>query len=317
MTSLADLIDAAERRIRPHVRETLLVHSLALSEGIGADVWLKCENLQVTGSFKVRGATNCLLLLPEEARRRGVVAASSGNHGIAVAHAGRALGIPVTVYVPEGASPVKTAAMRRLGATVVSFGTDGLDTEVEARRRADAGGLAYVSPYNDQAVVAGQGTIGVELLRQVPDVDAIVVAVGGGGLIGGIATILKRHRPGIRVVGAQPTNSRVMAESVRAGHVLDLPSLPTLSDGTAGGVERDSLTFALCRDLVDDWVTVDEDAIGRAMRHAIEVEHLLVEGAAGVAVAALEAHQAAVRGKRVVVVLCGANVSAEKLKQVL
>ncbi len=317
MTSVAALIEDAERRLRPHVRETMLVPSLALGEATGAEVWLKCENLQVTGSFKVRGATNCLLSLPDERRHRGVIAASSGNHGIAVAHAGRALGIPVTVYVPEGASPVKIAAMHRLGATVVAFGTDGLDTEIEARRHAEAGGRAYVSPYNDLAVVAGQGTIGVELLRQAPELDVVVVAVGGGGLIGGIAAILKQRRPGIHVVGAQPANSRVMADSVRAGRVLDLPSLPTLSDGTAGGVEQDTLTFAMCRDLVDEWIIVDEAAIGRAMRHAIEVEHLLIEGAAGVALAALEVHRATIRGARVVVVLCGANVSAETLRRVV
>ena len=313
---LYERIGEAERLIRPHIRETPVVPSLALGEAIGAEVWLKCENLQVTGSFKVRGATNRLLTLPDETRRTGVVAASSGNHGIAVAHAGRALGVPVTVYVPDFASAAKVAAMRRLGANVVAFGTDGLDTEFEARRKALSQGRVYVSPYNDLAVVAGQGTVGVELDRQLSDIDAVIVAAGGGGLIAGIAAHLKHRHPGTWIVGAQPSNSRVLIESIRAGQVLDLPSLPTLSDGTAGGIEADTVTFPLCRNLVDEWVEVDEGEIARAMRHAIEVEHLLIEGAAGVAIGALSKLRTPVDG-RVVVVLCGANVSASRLREVL
>lgn len=314
--NLVGQIAEAEARIRPHVRETPVVHSPALSDASGAEVWLKCENLQVTGSFKARGATNRLMTLTDEERRRGVVAASSGNHGAGVAHAGSVLGIPVTVYVPDFASPAKVAAMKRLGANVVTFGTDGLDTEVEARRVAKAERRAYVSPYNDLIVVAGQGTVGVELRRQLDGISAVVVAVGGGGLIGGIAAYLKHHDRNVRIVGAQPTNSRVMIESVRAGHVVDIPSLATLSDGTAGGIEADTVTFPLNRDLVDEWIEVPEDDIARAMRHAIEVEHMLIEGSAAVAVAALARSRALLRG-RVVVVLCGANVSAARLKQVL
>jgi threonine dehydratase len=314
--TLVDQIAAAEHRIRRLVYETPLVPSPSLSDETGTDVWLKCENLQVTGSFKIRGATNRLLTLSGQARDRGVVAASSGNHGIAVAHAGAALGIPVTVYVPEQASPAKMAAMRRLGATIVAFGTDGLDTEMEARRVAGLDGRCYVSPYNDLAVVAGQGSIGVELRRQLEGISAVVVAVGGGGLIGGVAAYLKHHDPTIRVIGAQPANSRVMIASVEAGHVVDLPSLPTLSDGTAGGIEAYSVTFPLCRELVDEWVEVPEDEIARAMRHAIEVEHLLVEGAAAVALAAVARCRTSAH-ERVVAVLCGANVSAARLKAVL
>ncbi len=314
--TLVNQIAEADARIRPHVRETPLLHSPALSEATGADVWLKCENLQVTGSFKVRGATNRLLTLADETRRRGVVTASSGNHGIAVSHAGGALGIPVTVYVPEFVSPAKLAAMKRLGATVVVLGDDGLDTETEARRVAGSEGLVYLSPYNDLAVVAGQGTIGVELRRQLTGIDTVVIAVGGGGLVAGIAADLKAHDRNVRVVGAQPANSRVMAESVRAGHVVDIPSLPTLSDGTAGGVEADAVTFSLCRDLVDQWVEVPEDAIARAMRHSIEVEHMLIEGAAAVALGAVAENRLPSRG-RVVVVLCGANISADRLRSAL
>ena len=313
--NLVDEITRAEQLVRPHIRETPVVQSLALSEATGADVWLKCENLQVTGSFKARGATHRLLSLPGDVRRRGVVAASSGNHGIGVAYAGHALGIPVRVYVPDFVSPANAAAMRRFGATVAVFGTDGLDTELEARRVAEANGQAYVSPYNDWSVVAGQGTVGVELRRQLDDIGTVIVAVGGGGLIGGIAAYLKGHAPNVKVIGAQPANSRVMIESMRAGRVVEIPSLPTLSDGTAGGIELDTLTFDLCRSVVDDWIEIDEGEIAAAMRHAIEVEHMLVEGSAGVAIAALN-HCRGLKG-RVVVVLCGANVSASRLGEIL
>ena len=316
LTTLVNHIVDAEARIRPHVRETPVVHSPALSEAAGAEVWLKCENLQVTGSFKVRGATNRMLALPDDERRRGVVAASSGNHGVAVAHAGAALGIPVTVYVPEFVSPAKAAAMKRLRAHVVTFGTDGLDTELEARRVADAERRTYISPYNDVMVVAGQGTVGAELRRQLDGISTVIVAVGGGGLIGGIAACLKHFDNRIRIVGAQPANSRVMMESVRSGRVVEIPSLPTLSDGTAGGLELDTVTFHMNRDLVDEWIEIPEDEIARAMRHAIEVEHMLIEGAAGVAVAAVSRARRPLSGK-VVVVLCGANVSAARLREVL
>ena len=309
-------IAKAERLIRPHIRETPVVQSLALSEATGADVWLKCENLQVTGSFKARGATNLLLSLPDEVRRRGVIAASSGNHGAGVAYAGKTLGVPVTVYVPEFVSPAKVTAMRRYGATVAVSGTDGLDTEIEARRVAEAHGQAYISPYNDWAVVAGQGTVGVELRRQLDDIGTVIVAVGGGGLIGGIAACLKHHAPHVKVVGAQPANSNVMIESVRVGRVVEIPSLPTLSDGTAGGIEADTVTFPLCRTLVDEWIEVGEADIAAAMRHAIEVEHLLVEGSAAVAIAALSQISSVPAG-RVVVVLCGANISAARLREAL
>jgi threonine dehydratase len=314
--SLVESIAAAERRIRPYVRETPVVQSLALSDATGADVWLKCENLQVTGSFKVRGATNKLLSLDTNTRQRGVIAASSGNHGVAVAHAGKALGIPVTVYVPSFASAAKVAAMRRLGAVVETHGTDGLDTELEARRVAASQDRAYASPYNDTTVVAGQGTLGVELRRQLDHIDAVLIAVGGGGLIGGVAADLKYYLPDVRMIGAQPAHSCVMIESLRVGEVVDIPSQPTLSDGTAGGVEPDSITFPLCRTLVDQWVAIEEAEIATAMRYVIEVEHLLIEGAAGVAVAALSRLAGSISG-RVVVVLCGANLTAAKLREVL
>ncbi len=314
---LADAIIRADTAIRPIVRETPLDYSVAFSQATGARVYLKLENLQHTGSFKLRGAMNKLLSLEPEVRARGVVAASSGNHGAAVAYGCNALGTRCLIFVPETASPTKLAAMRRYGADIRQLGDDSLISELAARAYADEQQLAYISPYNDAAVVAGQGTIGVELARQLETIDAIYVAVGGGGLISGIAAYLKQYRPSIRIIGCQPANSDVMFQSVQAGRLLDLPSLPTLSDGTAGGVEEDAITFPLCRDLVDEWVNVDEHEIAAAMRAVMETHHMLVEGAAGVAVAGLEKLKQRVAGQHVAVVLCGANISLEKLKLIL
>lgn len=311
------LSEAAEKRIRRYVRETPVEHSPALSELTGAQVYLKLENLQHTGSFKVRGAFNKLLCLREEERAAGVVAASTGNHGAAVAFGMAALHVPGLIFVPESASPAKVANIRRLGAELQFHGVDGGDTEVFARGYASARGMTYVSPYNDWDVVAGQGTIGVEIVRQLPSVGAIVASLGGGGLIGGIAGYVKALRPDVRIAAASPRNSKAMIESVKAGRVVETEHLPTLSDGTAGGVESGAITLELCRSLVDEYMVVAENEIKHAMRLIIETHHLLIEGAAGVAVAALLQAKERFAGKTVAVVMCGANIGADRLKEAL
>jgi threonine dehydratase len=316
-STLADEILAAHERLSTYVRLTPSEVSLALSERYGADVWLKGEHLQHAGSFKTRGATNKLLSLTSDEKRSGVVAASTGNHGASVAWAGRTLGIPVRVYVPHGASIAKVAMIRRYGADVQMHGTDGLDAEVFGRQYAVDNAMPYISPYNDTFVVAGQGTVGVELAEQMQTVDAVIIAVGGGGLIGGTAAFLKSKMPNVRVIGASPVNSPVMAMSVRAGHIVEFASEPTLSDGTAGGVEQGAITLELCRVLVDDWVDVTEDEIATAMRDFIADHHQLIEGSAAVALAALAQRAGELRGQRVAVVLCGGNVSIDTLRTVL
>ena len=312
----ADIVLAAHR-IRGHVRETPLDYSHAFSDATGAEVWLKLENLQHAGSFKQRGAFNKLLTMSEEERRAGVVTASSGNHGAAVAYAMQALGITGVVFVPEHTSTSKLDLIRRCGAEVRFHGTDGLDTETFARNYAAENDMAYLSPYNDATVIAGQGTCGVEIVQQLAEVDAVFVAVGGGGLISGVAAFLKSAKPAVRIISCQPAASAVMTESVRAGQLLDLPSEPTLSDGTAGGIEPGSITFELCRDLVDDYVVVSEAEIAEAMRQFIDAQHQLLEGAAGVALAGLLAKQESVAGKKVVVIICGGNVSRDTLRTVI
>ncbi|MGH7712451.1 MAG: threonine/serine dehydratase [Gemmatimonadaceae bacterium] len=317
MASLAQAILAARERLAQYIRVTPNEPSPAFSERLNVDVWLKREHLQHTGSFKARGALHKLLCLTRDERRAGVVTASSGNHGAGVAWASRTLGVSALVFVPEGASTAKVDMIRRYGAIVEVHGTDGLDTEVFARQDAAKRGRTYVSPYNDADVIAGQGTVGVEIVEQLTSVDAVLVAVGGGGLIGGVAAYVKSRLPNVRVIGALPERSPVMALSVRAGRIVEFNSEPTLSDGTAGGVEADSITFELCRALVDDWVLVSENEIAAAMREFIALEHQLIEGAAAVALAALGRKAAEFRGRRVAVVLCGGNVSLETLQKVL
>ncbi len=316
-STLPGLILAARDRLRPYVRETPCDVSLALSARHAADVWLKCEHLQHTGSFKARGAAHKLLCLTTEERTAGVVTASSGNHGAGTAWAGCALGVPMLVFVPHGASPTKVDMIRRYGADVQMHGTDGLDTELFARQFGVEHGKTYVSPYNDLEVIAGQGTVGLEMAEQMGHVDTVIVAVGGGGLVSGVAAYLKAQMPNVTVIAALPERSPVMALSVRAGRIVECASEPTLSDGTAGGIEPHAITFELCRELVDDWVLVSEGEIAGAMRDFIAEHHQLVEGAAAVALAALVRCAHALRGKRIAVVLCGGNVSLDTLRQVL
>lgn len=316
-TDVAAAARAAALRIDSLVRRTPLDYSPRFSAEAGAEVWFKRENLQYTGSFKLRGATNLLMSLPDGERARGCVAASSGNHGAGVAFAAQRLEIPAIVFVPDFTSEAKIAAIRSYGGDVRTFGSDGLDTEIHAREFAAANDMQYVSPYNDPRIIAGQGTCGIEILDDLPDVDALYIAVGGGGLVSGVASVARSRNPDMRIVGCQPQASAVMAHSVAAGRVLDEASKPTLSDGTAGGVEADSMTFELCRELVDEFVLVEEQRIAAAMRQFIDLEHQLIEGAAAVAVAAMLAQQEALSGCKVVVLICGGNVSLDTLRQIL
>jgi threonine dehydratase len=298
------------------VDRTPLQRSPTFSEALGADVYFKLENRQATGSFKLRGATNRLLTLDDETRERGCVAASSGNHGAAVACAMRALAVTGIIFVPEQTSPAKIEKIRRYGGDVRLFGTDGLDTEQHARDFASQEGMFYLSPYNDEYVIAGQGTCGVEIVEELPGVDAVFIAVGGGGLSGGTGAVLKAHNPGIRVYGCQPLASAVMTRSIEAGEIIDMPSEPTLSDGTAGGIEPGAVTFALNQAVVDDWIVVDESQIAAGMRAFMDSEGDIIEGAAGVAVAGMLARRDELTGKKVAVVICGGNIADDKLASV-
>jgi len=318
--TVSDVAESSERaaaRIASLVRETPLDYSPAFSAATGADVWFKLENLQHTGSFKLRGAANRLMTLTPEERAAGCVTASSGNHGAAVAYAMQKLNIAGVIFVPEQTSSVKVDAIRSYGGDVRFFGTDGLDTELHARDYAGQNSMFYVSPYNDAEVMAGQGSCGVEIAAQLPDVDEVFIAIGGGGLISGVGSVLRRHSKSVRIIGCQPSASAVMAHSVEAGEILQLPSAPTLSDGTAGGIEPGAITFDLCKELVDDYVLIDEPEIAAAMRTFMDSQHQLIEGAAAVAIAAMLANAADLKGRKVVILVCGANISRESLLSVI
>jgi len=304
---------AADRRIRKHVRETPLQDSRALSDATRARVFLKLENRQDTGAFKLRGAANKLLSLPRDATANGVVAASTGNHALAVSTIGSQLGIPVEIFVAASIHPYKRSKIEALQALVNAVDGDALFAELEARREAARSGRPYVSPYNDPDVIAGQGTVAVEILRQLgaQQLDAIFVAVGGGGLIAGIGAHLKRVSPHTEVVGCWPENSPVLHECLRVGTIIDVPEQPTWSTSTAGGVEPGSITLDLCRRVIDRRVLVTEEEIVDAARRLHRDDGELVEGAAAVALAALLKSAQDYTGKTVAVLLCGGNAEPE------
>ena len=316
-TDVVNEVRLAESRIRPKIRQTILDRSPYLSRVGGANVYCKLENLQHTGSFKLRGAMNKLLSLPPSDLVRGVVTASTGNHGAAVAYSVKELNTSGTIFVTENASSAKVQVIEELGADVRHHGKDCTETELYARRYAAENQMAYVPPYSDPEVVGGQGTIGVELAGQLDRIDAVFVPLGGGGLISGIAGYLKSVHPDVQIIGCSPENSQVMIQSVKAGQILDLPSLPTLSDGTAGGIEPGAITFELCRALVDEYVTVTEDEIKESLRLFLRTQHMLIECAAALAVAAyLKTHERFAR-KNIVIIISGANISLETLKSIL
>jgi threonine dehydratase len=312
---LADLfedIQQAHQALRPAVVVTPLSHSPRLSELSGCELYLKCEHLQHTGSFKFRGASNKVRLLTSEQRQQGLITASSGNHGQGIALAARQARVPVTVFATTTTSSLKLEAIRALGAEVVTLQTDPLSVEQEAARQAELQGKLFVSPYNDPQVIAGQGTIGVEIHEQLQDVDAIFVAVGGGGMISGIGIAIKHLSPNTEIIGCWPSNAPTMERSLAAGKIIEMEELDTLSDGTAGGIEPGSITFPLCQRVIDRTVLVSEQDIRDAMKAVARYERWIIEGAAGVALAGALKLASQYQGKRVVVVLCGRNILLEK-----
>ena len=298
---MLDRILAAHERLRGLVRETPVEYAPELG------AWLKLEHLQTTGSFRFRGACNKVALLTPEQAAAGAVTASNGNHGLGVAAAAEARGIAAEVFVSSHVSEGKARRIEALGAKLHRAGDDPLAAEQAARRAAEESGRVFISPYNDADVMAGQGTIAVELLQQAPEVRSVFVAVGGGGLIGGIGSYVKAVRPEVEVVGCWPENSPVMYECMQAGEVVEVAERPTLSESTAGGLEPGSVTLDVCRRVIDRAVFVSERQIRDAMRFVLRTEHWLVEGAAAVAVAAFRK----AGGSDAAIVLCGRNLSAE------
>lgn len=313
---LCEQISAAADRVHAHLQATPVERAHYL-ETAGDIVFLKCEHRQPTGSFKVRGALNAVTQLGAERRERGIITTSTGNHGMAIAWAVQKLGGRAVVYTHTNASAAKIARIQELGADIKIIDADYIQIVHQARDDAEREGLLYVPPYDDTAVIAGQGTAAMELLAQIGDIDALFVTVGGGGLIAGMATLLKHRNPGIAIYGCLPENSPDVAVGARGGDMAEVAHPPTLSDGSAGAILPDAITIDLCRQLVDEFVLVGELEIAAELRRYIDARHELIEGSAAVALAAFRRLRPKVRGKRVAIVVCGANISSASLHRAL
>jgi threonine dehydratase len=281
-------------------------------------VFLKLECYQPTGSFKVRGAITAISQLSPAERARGVVTASAGNHGLGVAYAASRLGVHATVVVPDAASEAKVAALQRFPIDLLRGGPSYDTAERRALDLAAGRGSVFVSPYNNQWVIAGQGTIGVEILEDLPGVDVVLVPVGGGGMISGIGSWMKQVNPQIRVVGVQSAASPAMERALHAGRLVEIGIEPTLADGLAANIQAGSITFDLARQVVDEMVLVTEEEIAESVRLAFHELHLALEGSAVVTIAALlHGRIAGLAGKRVAAVITGRNIAAERLVDLL
>lgn len=312
-------VTQAVGRINKYVRHTPLEYSGILSELTGAEVFLKTENYQLTGSFKIRGAFNKIIQIKNENKGADmVIAASTGNHAEAVALATERLNMKAKIYMPENVNQDKLGKVRSYHSSKVELiGDDCIISEDEAGKYATSNSLPYVSPYNDLDIVYGQGTIGYEILQDLPDVDSVLVPVGGGGLISGIAGYVKSMNKGIDIIGCQPENSKVMYESLKADIILDIPSLPTISDGTAGGIEPDAITFDITKEFVNKFIIVNEAEILDALKLILSHHHMIVEGAAGLSIASLIKRKEELKGKKVVCILCGNKASHNLLNKIV
>ncbi|MER9627846.1 hydroxyectoine utilization dehydratase EutB [Mesorhizobium sp. M0296] len=305
--SLSD-IRAARERIAGKIERTPTVPSRSLSQHLGAPVYLKLEHRQTTGAFKLRGASNAIASLTDEERARGVVAASTGNHGRALAYAARLQGIDATICMSRLVPQNKLDEIRRLGAEIRIVGNSQDDAQREVERLVAEEGLIMLPPFDHPAIVAGQGTLGLEIIEQVPDAALVLVPLSGGGLAAGVAAAVKGVSPATKVMGVSMARGAAMKASLDAGHPVLVEELPTLADSLGGGIGLDNrLTFSMCRDLLDDVILLSEDEIATGIRHAYEQEREIVEGAGAVGIAAVLAGKVRASGPTVLV-LSGRNI---------
>ncbi len=310
----ADAIEKAARDLAPYLRTTPLQFSRAFTSKTRCEVYLKLEGVQPIRAFKVRGALNKLIRMTPDERAHGVISASAGNHGQGVAYAALTFGVPATVYVPSGANQLKVEAIKRLGAQVVEHGRTYQDAFLEARR--NQGEQTFLHAYDDADVIAGQGTIAVELLADLPAFDTVIVPIGGGGLIAGVAGYLKQRLPEVKVVGVEPFGAAGMKASLDAGRPVTLERVQTMADGLAASRPGD-ITFEIAKRCIDQMVLVEEAEMLRAIKLYFEWEHLLAEPAGAAALAALLYRYSPSPGERVVVILSGANVTDEVMLRAL
>lgn len=312
--TLEDIKQAAERIYRT-ARRTPLEKSIWLSRDTKREVFFKLECFQVTGSFKLRGAMSKLSLISEEAKSRGVLTISAGNHGLAVAHCAETLGLDARIVVPRSASRAKVEAIRRYPVELVECGKDYDEAEALAREMEIETGRVFVSPYNDREVIAGQGTIALEMLADAPDLDALVIPVGGGGLIAGVALAAKAINPDIKIFGVEPAASPTMSRAFEAGRLIYTEEEETIADGLSGNIENESITFPLVQQFVDEMILVSEDAIKRSVARVAREDHLIIEGSAAVSIAVFENEM--IEGSRVAAIITGRNITLDLFRQVI
>ena len=315
--NLADVL-AARKRITPYLRRTPLVDSSWLSDASGARVRIKIESLQLSNSFKSRGAYNAVIArLERGSPPRRIVTASAGNHGRALAAACEQFGLPLVVFTPADAPKTKVSAIRRHGAELRGEGRDYDDAEKRALRFSRETGAEFISPYNDADVIAGAGTVALELFEDAADLEAIVVPIGGGGLISGLATAAKAIAPRCDVIGVEAEASCAFLTSVRAGKLVEIVPGPTLADGLGGNPDPQTMTFGIIQKMVDRIVTVSEDDLAAAISGLAESDHLIAEGAGAAAAAAIVGKRVEVRGRSAAVLLTGSNIDRARLAALL
>jgi len=308
----------AKKRISPYVTRTPLVRAHSLSDLCEAEIWCKLETMQPTGAFKLRGATNAILRLNEDQRKSGVVAVSTGNHGRGVAYAAREQGIRAVICLSSLVPDNKVEAIKSLGADVRIVGNSQEEAEIEANRLTEEEGLIPISPFDHPDVIAGQGTIGLELLEDFPELNCVVVPLSGGGLIGGIALALKAASPKIHVVGVTMEKGPAMVLSLEAGKPVDVEEEESLADSLGGGIGLvNHYTLSLVQELVDETLLVSEEEIGQAIQYVFETQRMVLEGGAAVGTAALLAKKLEIQGKNVALIYSGNNISKKTLRKVL
>ena len=298
-------------RIRDEIVRTPLEYSPILSRELGAQIYIKWECDQKTGSFKLRGALNKLRSLPADEKRRGVVSASTGNHGLALSYASKLEDVSLALFLPDNAVREKIQKIAKYGVDLKFHGTSCEQTEIHARRIANETGRVFISPYNDYDIIHGQGTLGIEIFEDLPDVDDVLVPVGGGGLIAGIGGYLKSRKPSVKIWGIEPINSAFMKASLAAGRLVEIREKPTLADAVAGGMEPGAVTFPLCQAYVDGILTVSENSLKNALRRLYEVHARAVEGAGALPLAGLLKARRRFQGRKVVLIASGGNIAAD------
>ena len=306
----------AHKSISPYINYTPLIHSLALSKNL--EVYLKLECLQVTGSFKLRGATNKLLSLTNEQKNKGVIAVSTGNHGKGVAHAAKQIGIKSTIYMSSMVPEHRKKAIESLGAKVEIIGNNSDEADLYAREFAKKNNITLVHPFDDLDVIAGQGTVGLEMLEAMPDIESVIIPTSGGGLIGGIALAIKLQKPNVKIIATSMKRGPSMYESLKAGKPVDVKEEETLADCLGGSIGLENqYTFGICKDVIDDFILIDEPKIAEGIKFNFEKHKLVTEGAAATSIMAVKDQLSSHFGKNTICLLCGGNIDSELFGKII